>query len=464
MDTKSLRGIGRSAKLDLSAEPPIPCRLPPKAQTGSRHSTYQLSSLIVGRVIGLFTSLRLTVTLLAFAILLVFIGTLAEVGEGLYVAQAQYFRQWIIFGVNLFGRHLPILLPGGYLIGTLLLLNLLAAHIFRFRLSVSKIGIQLVHAGVILLIVGQLATDMLAHEFQMYVTEGNTKSYAEKAHGNELAFTIRSDSGSEQLVTIPEQELTEGAQIQDAKLPFSIRVKTYWKNSVPSYRSSMVKNGPPLAANGVALRFDFHEAAETNTSGETNVPAALIEIIGPNGSLGDWVVSNWTTDDQMVDALRQAYAQQLGPDIAQKVAGHLTQDQSIDVAGKKYTFALRTDRVSFPFSLTLLKATHTIYEGTEIPKDFRSLIRLQNQQTGEDREVEISMNHPLRYDGLTFYQYQMDAGEAARVAGREPSSIFQVVRNPGWLTPYIGCALVALGMIVQFMFHLVRFLSKRRTA
>ena len=30
---------------------------------------------------------------------------------------------------------------------------------------------------------------------------------------------------------------------------------------------------------------------------EKNVPTALIEIIGANGSLGDWVVSGWTADD-----------------------------------------------------------------------------------------------------------------------------------------------------------------------
>jgi hypothetical protein len=72
------------------------------------------------------------------------------------------------------------------------------------------------------------------------------------------------------------------------------------------------------------------------------------------------------------------------------------------------------------------------------------------------------MNHPLRYAGLTFYQYQMDAGEAAQEAGRPPTSVLQVVRNPGWLTPYIGCAMVALGLMIQFMFHLVGFLSKRK--
>src|SRR5271170_6800593 len=109
----------------------------------------------VKRLIRIFTSLRLTVALLIFAIILVFIGTLAQVDEGLYNAQARYFRQWLVLGLDLFGRKIPIILPGGYLIGTLLLVNLLAAHIYRFQFSVKKIGIQLAHAGVILLLVGQ---------------------------------------------------------------------------------------------------------------------------------------------------------------------------------------------------------------------------------------------------------------------------------------------------------------------
>jgi len=87
---------------------------------------------------------------------------------------------------------------------------------------------------------------------------------------------------------------------------------------------------------------------------------------------------------------------------------------------------------------------------------------LQNPKTGENREVEISMNHPLRYQGLTFYQYQMSAGEMVQRAGLTPSSVLQVVRNPGWLTPYIGCALVGAGLVVQFMFHLVGFISKEK--
>ncbi len=419
--------------------------------------------MLVDLVIKIFTSLRLTVILLAFAIILVFIGTLAQVDEGLYNAQARYFRQWIIFGVEAFGWRIPLLLPGGYLIGTLLLLNLVAAHLYRFQFSIKKLGIQIVHAGVILLLVGQLATDMLAHESQMHFTEGESKSYAESARSNELAFTTESATGDDEVITIPGRFLANGSEIQDGNLPFVIRVKSYWENSEASFRAPMMKNDPPLTTNGVGANFNFQPAEETKDMNEKNVPTALIEIVGAAGSLGQWVVSGWTSDDEMVSALTQNYQQELGAEMARKITAELTQPQVIDVAGKKFTLALRPQRVYFPFSLRLLKATHTIYEGTDIPKDFRSRVQLRNATTGEDREVEISMNHPLRYAGLTFYQYQMDAGQAAQMAGRTPTSVLQVVHNPGWLTPYIGCGMVAAGLIIQFMFHLVGFLSKRKS-
>jgi cytochrome c biogenesis protein ResB len=195
---------------------------------------------------------------------------------------------------------------------------------------------------------------------------------------------------------------------------------------------------------------------------DKNAPTALIEIIGPDGSLGDWVVSDWTDDADMIETVRQNYAAQLGPQMAQSIVDQLTSPQAIEVGGKKFTFALRPERVYFPFSLTLLKATHTVYEGTDIPKDFRSRVQVQNPRTAENRTVEISMNHPLRYAGLTFYQYQMTAGEAVERAGATPSSVLQVVHNPSWLTPYVGCALVATGLLVQFLFHLVGFIAKRK--
>jgi hypothetical protein len=418
--------------------------------------------MLLKRLLKIFTSLRLTVILLSFAILLVFIGTIAQVDEGLYQAQARYFRQWIILGLDMFGRKIPIILPGGYLIGTMLLANLICAHVYRFQLSRKKIGIMLAHSGVILLLVGQLTTDMMARETQMRFVEGETKSYSESPRSYELIFTSDDGANGEQVVSIPDTLLARGGEIKNSNLPFTFHVKSFWKNSEPKFRAPMMQNGPPLTTNGVAANFDFKPAAETKTMDDKNVPTALIEIIGTNGSLGDWIVSDWASDDSMVGVLQESYARELGAAMTSKIIGDLTQPQTVSVAGKEFAFALRPERVDHPFSLKLLKATHSIYTGTDIPKDFRSRVQLKNPQTGENREVEISMNHPLRYAGLTFYQYQMSAGEAVLQAGGTPSSTLQVVRNPAWLTPYLGCALVAAGLVTQFMFHLVGFISKQK--
>jgi hypothetical protein len=412
--------------------------------------------MFINKIVAFFTSLKLTCVLLSFAIVLVFIGTIAQVDDGLYAAQAHYFRQWFIVGAHLFGRHIPVILPGGYLIGTLLVVNLISSHIYRFGLTTKKIGIQLAHAGVILLLVGQLATDLLAREMQMHLNEGETKSYSESAIDDELIFI-----NNGQVTAIPERLLKPGDELKIDSLPFAIRVKMFWKNSDPTFRAPMGQNAPPLAKKGVALSFDFRQVPEAKTTNEKNIPTAIIELIGPNGSLGDWVVSVWTGDSSLADAVLNSYSQQVGLEMARGIASQLVAPQSIEVDHQKYTFVMRPSRVYHPFSLKLLKATHTVYPGTDIPKDFRSRVELDNAKTGEKREVEISMNHPLRYEGLTFYQYQMDAGESAQ-SGRAPSSVLSVVRNPSWLTPYVGCAMVGAGLLVQFLTHLTGFVSKRK--
>ncbi len=410
----------------------------------------------MNKIVKFFVSLKLTVTLLAFAIVLVFVGTIAQADEGLYVAQSHYFRQWLVVGAHLFGHKVPLILPGGYLIGTLLLVNLVVAHIYRFQLTTKKIGIQLAHAGVILLLVGQLATDLLARELQMHFVEGETRKYSESAGQYELIII----SGDE-VTAIPERILAAGDQLKIDSLPFTISVKSVWKNSDVNFRAPMLQNAPPLTTNGVALNFDFKNVIEVKSMDERNIPTAVVEFSTPAGSLGTWVVSDWIGDASLVEAVRNTYAP-MGLAMAQKIAAQLIVPQTIEVNGKKFTFTLRPARVYHPYSLTLLKATHTVYPGTDIPKDFRSRVLIDNPQTGEKREVEISMNHPLRYGGYTYYQYQMTAGEAVVKAGQAQSSVLQVVRNPSWLTPYIGCAMVGVGLIIQFLYHLVGFVSKRK--
>src|SRR5690348_11296063 len=133
--------------------------------------------MLLERILNVFTSLRLTVFCLACALVLVFAGTLAQVHLGLYVTQERYFHSlfvlWTPPGTSL---KIPVW-PGGYLLGGLLLVNLLAAHIKRFTFSRKKFGLFIIHGGLILLFVGQFLTETFQVESFMRLEEGETKNY-----------------------------------------------------------------------------------------------------------------------------------------------------------------------------------------------------------------------------------------------------------------------------------------------
>src|SRR3569833_3204588 len=114
--------------------------------------------------IRFFTSVRLTVVLLVLGMVLVFWGTLAQVQLGLYQAQSEFFRSFFVFW-HPRGSALKIpVFPGGYLLGGMLLLNLFAAHFRYYRSTKKKIGILLIHLGIVLLLLGQFLTDFLSSE------------------------------------------------------------------------------------------------------------------------------------------------------------------------------------------------------------------------------------------------------------------------------------------------------------
>ena len=124
---------------------------------------------------------------------------------------------------------------------------------------------------------------------------------------------------------------------------------------------------------------------------------------------------------------------------------HLTQHFSTKDS-RSWKIALRFKRRYLPFSVTLLKFSHDIYPGTDIPKNFSSQVRLKPESGGPSRDALIYMNNPLRTAGLTFFQKSF--------ANEDRTTVLQVVRNPGWQLPYLACALIAFGLILQFCLHL----------
>ena len=378
---------------------------------------------LIGQTRDFIVSLKLTVALLVFGMLLVFAATLDQVNLGIWAVQEKYFRSFIIY-TRAGDFALPIF-PGGYLIGGLLLINLVAAHVYRFAFAWRKTGIIFAHAGLILLLVGELLSGLWQRDYSMRLSEGESKNYAESFRDNELAIIDTTDAKLDHVVAIPEQLLARKTPVQHPKLPFRIIPKTYYPNSVLQARP---KDGPAAQATaGFGTSILAAPQPMIYKPDEHNLPTAFVELVAPDQSLGTWLVST-----------------------------QLVMPQEFDYGGRHWKLLLRTARVYQPFTLTLQKFSHDRYAGTDIPKNFSSRLRLTTPDGRDDRDVLIYMNNPLRYAGLTFYQ--------AGFENNDRTTILEVVRNPSWLLPYVACALIALGLVVQFGIHLVGFVGRRRAA
>ena len=376
-------------------------------------------------VVSFFSSLRLTVICLVLGLLLVFLGTLAQVDMGLYKAQNEFFRSFIVFwGPKTAHWKIPVF-PGGYLVGGVLLVNLVTAHFMRFKWSRAKAGIWMVHFGLILLLLGQLLTDMLSRESILHLREGQAKNYSEASRQAELAVIDTTKPDLNTVVAIPDGALKPGKEIRNPELPFTVKVKSFYVNS--SVEELGTNSTAAASTQGIGQRAIVRDLPRVTEMDVRDVPSAVVEIATSQGSMGTWLVSEFVNGEQ-----------------------------SFTFNQHTYQLALRPRRYYQPFSLQLLEFRHDIYPGTDIPRNFSSRVVLQRPDTGENREVLIYMNNPLRYSGETFYQADFDKDNHG--------TVLQVVRNPSWLTPYFSCVLVGLGLVVQFGSHLLGFTLKRKAA
>ena len=383
-----------------------------------------------------FSSLKLTVVLLSFSLILIFFGTLDQVQYGIWHTQELYFESFLV--VWTFPEHAPlgqhlhwirIPMPGGYLLGGMLLINLLAAHFNRFKLSWAKCGIFLIHSGLILLLISELMTDILAVESQMPVDEGGTSNYSQGFRENELVFIDRSHPEHDSVHAIPASLLKPGKRINVPNTPLSIRTVRYHGNAEIG-RATSGSPAESIATRGAAVRMGIivNPKPEAYSEDEINTVTAFVEVIKGEDSLGTWLVSN--------------------------VMDERFPPQMVDAGDRSFEIALRFTRHYYPFEIELIDFKHEKYPGTEVPFNFSSEVKVTHQDSTKNQKALIYMNHPLRYEGLTFFQ--------ASFANQDKTSIFQVVRNPGWLLPYLSVLLMGLGMCAQFGMHFFKFLGKQR--
>jgi hypothetical protein len=382
---------------------------------------------VLDRLLEGISSLRLTIFGLSAALVLVFAGTLAQVRLGLFFVQEQYFQSWFIWwSASPDGFRIPVF-PGGHLIGAVLLVNLIAAHIRRFKWTWRKFGIQLTHLGLIIMLAGGLATDLFSVSSFMRLKEGETKNFSEDSMRMELAVIDRSDPSEDQVTAIPGERLADGGVIMDESLPFRIVVRSFYRNSQLRMIGEAGGSSVPASSKGAGARISVRSLPRATKMDQRDVMSAVVEIVPAKGGapLGTWLVS---------DAMAAP--------------------QEFDLDGRQWSLQLRPARYYKPYSMTLKDFTHEVYPGTRIPKNFSSTVHLIDDVNRERRQVLIYMNHPLRYLGDTYYQSGFEPDDSG--------TVLQVVRNPGYQAPYIACVIVSLGLIFQFTFHLTGFARRNR--
>jgi ABC-type transport system involved in cytochrome c biogenesis permease subunit len=264
-------------------------------------------------------------------------------------------------------------------------------------------------------------------EQQMRIDEGSYANYGYDIHDAELAVIDRTPSDHNAVVAIGQGKLKPGATIQHEKLPFTVKVDAYYPNSTLLGPMQPKPDGLPQATAGAGLRVAAKPESKANGVGESiaDVPSAYVTLAAGGKELGRYLVSQYLDEQQ------------------------------VQVEGGTYDIALRFRRYYKPFRLYLKDFRFDRLTGTDTARNYSSLVQLVDPtKKGEDREVKIWMNHPLRYAGETFFQSSFDNRT-------EKTTVLQVVHNPSWVFPYISCVVGALGLCLHFGAKLLEFTRKR---
>ncbi len=274
----------------------------------------------------------------------------------------------------------------------------------------------IVHLGLALLFLGEFVTAFFQVESRIPIEEGHTRNWSEDYRQMELAVIDGTDALSDDMRVIPESLLKNKREIAHDSLPFKLLLHGYYENAELGLRKP--EDPPAIATSGIGTELKLRRRDPVTTDDAENSAVVLIEPVATTGkSHGIFLLSN-----------------------------ALGAPQGFIHEGKTWRLVLRNRRYYLPFSLTLIDFSHDVYPGTDIPKNFSSLVRLKDPINTEDHNVLISMNAPLRHGGRTFYQ--------ASFGKDNTLSVLQVVKNPGWTLPYLSCLLVAVGLLWHFAWSL----------
>ena len=312
-------------------------------------------------------------------------------------------------------------------------LSTLAAMVFLagcIALFKRKAGIVLLHLGIAGILANELYVTATNEELRVSFEEGQKVHHAVDLRETEFVVIDRSNPEFDEMSVIPGEQLSSSDEtIDDDRFPFKIRCLEYFQNS------DVLRVGPfadNKATSGFGKSFIAQEtrsAAGADANAGADQASAYIELINreTDKPIGTYLIS------------QAAYAQQI--------------IDSVFINDKHYEIGLRFKTVYTPYALQLKDTQAEYYVGTETPSWFSSDFVIEDEDNGVSSSQKIWMNNPLRYRDLTFYQTTYN-----KVEGVEYSGI-QIVKNRGWMIPYVCCMFVVVGLVAQFYQSLTSYLA-----
>ena len=309
---------------------------------------------------------------------------------------------------------------------------LLIGCVILFR---KRAGIVLLHAGVGLLMVGEILVGVQASEAQMSIEEGRANNYAEDSRAWEVAVIDQTagDGASFEETVVAADAFEGGETVAVPGRGVSLRIREFFENSQiqrPSWDDDLV------ATDGVGTRAVIVPLKPGDgLTSSVDQPSAYVDVLDGSGDVLQTLL----------------LASQLGP-------------ETVVVGGKPLQVDLRFKRDYKRYVVSLRDMQKQDYVGTDTVQDYSAFIALGDAESGLRRDgIRVYMNNPLRYAGETLYQSQYYPAGAFAAGRSKEITRLQIVSNRGWMIPYVACMIVAVGMLAQFGLGLLRFIDRRRT-
>ncbi|MNL25451.1 Cytochrome c biogenesis protein Ccs1 [compost metagenome] len=112
-----------------------------------------------------------------------------------------------------------------------------------------------------------------------------------------------------------------------------------------------------------------------------------------------------------------------------------------------YLLSYSNRRLDMGFPLKLVRFDVERYEGSTQAKEYMSEVEVPGLPI-----QKISMNEPLKYNGLTIYQASFQEEKGVPVA-----SVFSVNKDPGRFWKYLGSLIMTIGILLLFYFKHLDF-------